>query len=70
MFLLFYAKEILSSNNIRILIIDYMNIISANPELKEEITSMENHSPNNVAMIGKREMDLKVSSQGIDDPEL
>ena len=57
-FLLFYAKKILKNSDSKILIIDYTDIINSNSELKEEITTIENFSPNNIALVNKQEADL------------
>ncbi|MDP1746186.1 MAG: cation:proton antiporter [Bacteroidota bacterium] len=62
-FLLFYAKKILKNSDSKILIIDYKDIISSNSELKEEITNIENFSPNNIALVNKKEANLSNLSE-------
>lgn len=62
-FLLFYAKKILKNSDSKILIIDYKDIISSNSELKEEITTIENFSPNNIALVNKKEANLSNLSE-------
>jgi Kef-type K+ transport system membrane component KefB len=61
-FLLFYAKKILRNSDYKILIIDYKSVISSNSELKEEITNIENFSPNNIALVSKKDAKLKENS--------
>lgn len=57
-FLLFYAKKIVK-NQVLITILDHAGIIEANSEIKEEINSIENYTPNNLKLMSGR--DFKAS---------
>jgi Kef-type K+ transport system membrane component KefB len=62
-FLLFYAKKILRNSDAKILIIDYMDVINSNSELREEVTNIENYSPNSIALVSRNGMDLNELSE-------
>lgn len=53
-FLLFYAKKIVKSQ-VLITILDHSGIIEANSEIKEEINSIENYTPNNLQLMSGRD---------------
>jgi Kef-type K+ transport system membrane component KefB len=62
-FLLFYAKKILRNSDYKVLVIDYREVINSNSELKEEILSIEQFSPNNIALISKKDARLNSASE-------
>jgi Kef-type K+ transport system membrane component KefB len=57
-FLLFYAKKIIRNSSVNITVLDYSGMIDANTEIKEEIYSLGNYSPNNFQLVSHKNWNI------------
>lgn len=59
-FLLFYAKRILKNSDVKMVVVDYRDVIQSNSELREEISNLENYSSNSFAFVHKQDIDERL----------